>query len=107
MRVESNFKQQALSYKGAQGLMQIMPKTAKWLLPKMDIEDSIYTINDPELNIKTGIHYLVMMEQQFGNTEDALTAYNRGPNKVRRERTQGIVRTEYMEKVMKYYKELQ
>ncbi|HGJ65262.1 TPA: lytic transglycosylase domain-containing protein, partial [bacterium] len=65
MKTESNFNEQAKSHKGAVGLMQLMPKTAKWLSPKLEIEYSgIGSLYDPEYNIKLGVHYLNMMQNK-------------------------------------------
>jgi soluble lytic murein transglycosylase-like protein len=108
IRTESHFNTRAKSNKGARGLMQVLPSTAKWLSPKMGLEyggrESLY---DPEYNVKLGTRYLHMLHQKFGNIEKAIVAYNRGPNGLTRYLRQGRkFPPKYLVKVMDYYKEL-
>ena len=75
--VESGFNPRALSKKGAVGLMQLNPKTAK----RYGVKD----IYDPEQNIRAGAHYLKDLLARFGsNLELALAAYNAGEDAVER-----------------------
>lgn len=77
IKAESNYNPQARSNKGAQGLMQLIPETAR----DMQVSDPF----DPEDNIRGGSRYLRLMLDQFGgNVELALAAYNAGPNAVKR-----------------------
>ena len=77
IKVESDFDPLAVSAKGAQGIMQLIPETAR----EMNVNNPL----DPEENIRGGSHYLRQMLDQFdGNLDLALAAYNAGPNAVRR-----------------------
>lgn len=72
---ESKYDQNARSHAGAQGLMQLMPATAK----RFGCEDS----NDPESNIEAGTKYLGWLLKRFdGNVELALAGYNAGEGAV-------------------------
>ena len=77
IRAESDFDRNAVSKKGAQGLMQLMPETAKDLA----VKDSF----DPHENINAGVRYLKRQLNNFENNVPlALAAYNAGENAVRR-----------------------
>lgn len=100
IKAESDFNPRAISRKGAIGMMQLLPQTAKDL-----------AVRDPfnaEENIRGGSRYLRMMLDQFDdNLELALAAYNAGPNAVRKhggippyEETQS-----YVKKVKRYLKQ--
>ena len=74
---ESNFNPTAQSSAGAQGLTQLMPKTAA----SLGVTDPF----DPMQNLNGGAKYLSQLLKQFdGDTKLALAAYNAGPGAVRR-----------------------
>lgn len=80
MKAESKFDEEAVSVKGAQGLMQITPETAKWAMEKMGIEGEIF---EPETNILVGSWYLSKLISDYdGNLIAALAAYNAGGSNV-------------------------
>jgi soluble lytic murein transglycosylase-like protein len=97
VEVESGFDFHAVSAKGAQGLMQIMPDTGKGL----NLDNPF----DPAHNLETGIRYLKAMLAKFGDVRLALAAYNAGPGRVSREGgVPPIAETEnYVKKVLARY----
>lgn len=75
MLTESNSNPSAISRKGAQGLMQIMPDTAQIVELKNPF--------DPDENIRAGARYLKLLQDMFkGDLELVLAAYNAGPSRV-------------------------
>jgi soluble lytic murein transglycosylase-like protein len=73
--VESAFKPQAVSTKGAQGLMQLMPRTAA----SLGVENAF----DPEQNVDAGVRHLESLVRLYdGNLTRALAAYNAGQGAV-------------------------
>lgn len=78
---ESGGNAKAVSDKGAQGLMQVMPATAREIADELGIED--YDLKDPDTNRLFGTYYLKKLLDQFGGDEElALTAYHSGPARV-------------------------
>lgn len=77
IEAESNWNPQALSSKGAQGLMQLVPGTAG----DLGVKDAF----DPGQNLDGGVRYLKMLLEKYdGDLERALAAYNAGPSAVER-----------------------
>lgn len=84
MKQESDFTPDAVSEKGAAGLMQLMPKTASWAAGKMGIEYDAEKLKDAKYNLKIAIWYLKYLNQAFdGDTTKVIAAYNGGENNVR------------------------
>jgi soluble lytic murein transglycosylase-like protein len=95
---ESGFNPRALSPKGARGLMQLMPATAKRL--------GVHNSFDPEENIRGGVKHFRFLMDNFNNDLDlSLAAYNAGENLVQRlGRVPEIKETkEYVKLVKKRY----
>lgn len=100
---ESGFDAQAVSPRGAVGLMQVMPSTARHYGVTGDKRATIARkLSDPRINIRTGSRHLRDMMSRFpGRLELALAAYNAGLTAVRRagnrvpryKETQNYVRT--------------
>jgi soluble lytic murein transglycosylase len=85
INVESKFNSDAVSNKGAIGLMQIMPDTGTWASKKLDIEgyttESLY---DHDTNIHIGTWYISSLLEEFnGDIRNAAAAYNGGIGNVR------------------------
>lgn len=85
IRNESSFDPEAVSIKGASGLMQIMPLTGEWVAESMgrtDYTDEI--LFDPRINISLGTWYLNFLYNKFdGDLKLVISAYNAGNGNVR------------------------
>jgi soluble lytic murein transglycosylase len=83
-RQESQFANNAISYAGARGLMQLMPGTAREQAGKIGVEYmSASLVNDPAYNIRLGDSYLQRMLNYYGGSYPlAVAAYNAGPGNV-------------------------
>jgi soluble lytic murein transglycosylase-like protein len=74
---ESNWNTSAISRKGAQGLMQLVPETAQHF--------GVFNPFDPAQNVEAGVKYLgTLLDRYNGNLPKALAAYNAGPRVVDR-----------------------
>ena len=109
---ESAFNPKAVSPKGAVGLMQIMPATARRYGVQPEPGATIqHKLTDPDLNIRTGTRYLSDLLRLFGgDTELAVAAYNAGEGAVMRagNRIPNYRETQqYVKKVMAVYRVLQ
>src|ERR1700730_7711251 len=102
---ESNFAPDAVSPKGALGLMQLMPETAH--------EYGAQDPTVPEQNVDAGTHYLSWLLRRYEKKRDALrqtiAAYNAGPGTVDRYHGNGFRRETktYVHRVLAFYKKYQ
>ncbi len=99
IRVESSFRENAVSNYGAVGLMQIIPETAEWLNRRYRTNFDLY---NPIDNIALGCMYLQYLLEKDGNLETALVHYNTGPYAAEEIKTDAGTR--YVNKVMSAYK---
>lgn len=97
INVESRFNPNAVSNKGAVGLMQIMPETAAYVAEKLSREKNVsdefkaifisnkdIDLLDPNVNIKIGTYYFLYLLKKFENFDVAICAYNAGEGNVRK-----------------------
>lgn len=83
IREESRFRPGSNSHKGAVGLMQLMPNTAKEIAVWLGEDYAKVDMTNPEDNIRYGTWYLAALSKQFsGNTILTLAAYNAGSGRV-------------------------
>jgi soluble lytic murein transglycosylase-like protein len=95
---ESRFKPRAKSPVGARGLMQLMPRTGRWMGAR--------NLYDPEQNIDAGVKYIKYLDKRFnGDLKKIIAAYNGGEGNVQRYRGVPPFREtrQYVKKVMKNY----
>ena len=82
IKVESDFKKDAVSKSGALGLMQILPATAKWIAKELGEEYSDENMFEPKTNIRYGCFYLKYLFDKFKKMDIVICAYNAGEGKV-------------------------
>ncbi len=85
IRQESRFSAGARSVAGASGLMQLMPRTARWIATRYRIAYQRERIDDPATNVRIGARYFKLVLNGFdGSHAHAAAAYNAGPSRPRR-----------------------
>jgi len=85
IEVESSYRKAAVSDRGAVGLMQLMPETAQEIALSSGMKwNGPAILEDPKSNIEFGLKYLVYLKRQFSHPEHILTAYNIGPNALKK-----------------------
>lgn len=104
MKVESNFKSDAISKKGARGLLQIKPSLAKHVSKEIGVSiKSPKCLEEPEKNIRIGVSHLSWLIDKFENLNTALYAYNVGLGKVRPSNSDDGPDTRFTRKVLSEY----
>ena len=96
VEAESNYCKNAISPKGAIGLCQLMPATAR----QLGVDPF-----DPAENLDGGARYYVQQLKLFNDVRIALWAYNAGPNAVRFGRKVPTESKQYADKVIRLYRE--
>ena len=100
IKAESGYNPKAVSHRGARGLMQLMPRTAK----SLGVEDSFCPVE----NINGGVKYFKQLLVKYkGNTKLALAAYNAGSRNVKKYKGVPPFKTTklYIKKIFKYQRE--
>jgi len=88
VRQESRFIADAKSWAGARGLMQLMPRTARWTARKIGMKDfRMRDVMEVETNVTLGTSYLKMVLDDLGHPVLASAGYNAGPGRARRWRS--------------------
>ena len=80
IKIESGFDENALSSKGAKGLMQIIEPTAKFIAEALNVKN--YDLYDADTNIRFGCYYLRYLLDRFEIQNTALCAYNAGEGNI-------------------------
>jgi soluble lytic murein transglycosylase len=108
MKVESNYKNEAISRKGARGLLQIKPSLAKYIVKDTGMQaEKVISLHEPEMNIKIGVNYLSKLLDMFEDLASALHAYNAGPSKVKKTFSSNIgPSTHFTKQVMNEYQQI-
>jgi len=84
MKVESNFRYDVVSEQGARGLLQVKPSLARYIAEDVGVTwRGTETLDEPETNIKIGVHFFSRLIEDFQNINMALHAYHVGSTRLR------------------------
>jgi soluble lytic murein transglycosylase-like protein len=111
IKIESNFRANAISKRGAIGLLQVRPNVARAVATSGALaasgEARAARLRDPQTNVAVGLGYLRHLERQFADRTTALAAYNLGPTTVRRRLQRGApIPRGYADRVLATYRSL-
>lgn len=110
IKTESSFRIKVVSYKGAVGLMQLLPNTAYYISDKRsDLSlNNRHELFDPVANITVGINYFAYLKDKFnGNEKYAIMAYNFGPTNLKKYLSRNYsLPSFYYNRVMANYKNI-
>ncbi len=96
IKTESNFNKNAVSKKGAIGLMQLMPQTAEFMALRLGRQGEI-DLFDVDTNVSLGVAYLKYLSGRFSSLELVLWAYNAGEGRVKKWVSEGLTSPPYKE----------
>jgi soluble lytic murein transglycosylase len=83
IRQESRFEPKIKSVANAVGLMQVLPSTAQWIAPRINVDSKKIDLENPNDNLMLGTWYLDYTHQQYANNSLlAIASYNAGPGNV-------------------------
>lgn len=82
IKTESGFTPDAVSLKGAIGLMQITPDTFDWLCSKTGGEANALLLYEPDTNIRYGTYFLSLLHNEYKAWDTVYAAYNAGRGRV-------------------------
>lgn len=82
IKTESGFTPDAVSLKGAIGLMQITPDTFDWLCSKTGDEANSLLLYEPDTNIRYGTYFLSLLHNEYKAWDTVYAAYNAGRGRV-------------------------
>jgi soluble lytic murein transglycosylase len=113
IQVESRFQSNSKSHKNAQGLMQVLPSTAQYLVEKNKLNAKDFlNLHDPVVSLKLGILYFSEIRRLFKNDSYYyhVAAYNLGPSKLKKLRQNKNFKPDqtlvYYKKIMAHYRRL-
>jgi soluble lytic murein transglycosylase len=109
MKVESNFRSDAVSRRGARGLLQITPSLARHVSKDIGVPvKESKALHEPEKNIKIGVNHISGLLDKFENLKTALHAYNVGSYKIRNKVSKDYAPdTPFTRKVIHEYTQMQ
>lgn len=106
IHTESKFNINALGTHGEIGLMQLLPKTAKWLAPQAGLP-SDFDLHEPAVNIRLGATYLAFLRRSFKNRGPRyVSAYNMGSANVRRLIADHVEPRAYANRILSSYEQI-
>lgn len=83
IKTESTFYNWSRSFKGAVGLMQILPATGEELAGELNLRwRGQETLFDPYTNVRMGVHYFSRLKRRYKDLDVTLAAYNVGPGRI-------------------------
>ena len=107
VEVESGCSPTARSHKGAVGLIQMKPSTAKAVAKEVGLPWlGADMLNSPTFNVRLALHYLSQLESQFRDPYLAMAAYNLGPTRASHMSRKRARHVRYVRKILAQYESL-